>query len=271
MHEFVLSARKLKREHGCHRARRREAPHGLRDPPAHDLLPARRPRGADDRADRDRAEGATSTTSSTPCGRSRRRLRPSLPRRSRARRAQSGPSARRGACREEAPPPLCLRRASGPRRLKGNQKCHSSRSITACATTTPGRPAFDGDPVGREDGRTSVASHRVVLGRDPNHGLIELEFDSTGAAEAFRERLLRLWSSAGERLGLEARTHGSSKSSRARPTSCREPLAPRARSDFLRGRRPSRSGRCPRAPRSSRPPRRPRLAAGLASRPGSRP
>ena len=39
-------------------ARRRQAADGLRLPPADDLLPARRARGADDRADRDRAEGA---------------------------------------------------------------------------------------------------------------------------------------------------------------------------------------------------------------------
>ena len=57
MHEFVLSARTLKREHGITRARRREAADGLRLPPADRLLPARRPRGADDRADRDRGEG----------------------------------------------------------------------------------------------------------------------------------------------------------------------------------------------------------------------
>ena len=41
-----------------HRARRREAADGLRLPSADGLLPARRPRGADDRADRDGAEGA---------------------------------------------------------------------------------------------------------------------------------------------------------------------------------------------------------------------
>ena len=39
-------------------ARRRQAADGLRLPPADDLLPARRARGAHDRADRDRAEGA---------------------------------------------------------------------------------------------------------------------------------------------------------------------------------------------------------------------
>ena len=43
------------RDHG---ARRREAAHGLRDPSAHRLLPARRSRGAHDRADGDGAEGA---------------------------------------------------------------------------------------------------------------------------------------------------------------------------------------------------------------------
>ena len=44
------------RDHG---ARRREAADGLRLPSADDLLPARRPRGPDDRADRNRAQGAT--------------------------------------------------------------------------------------------------------------------------------------------------------------------------------------------------------------------
>ena len=47
-------------EEGARRlgARRRQAADGLRLPPADDLLPAGRPGGADDRADRDRAEGA---------------------------------------------------------------------------------------------------------------------------------------------------------------------------------------------------------------------
>ena len=58
MHEFVLSARSAEARARRHRARRREAADGPRDPPADDLLPARRPRGADDRADRDRDEGA---------------------------------------------------------------------------------------------------------------------------------------------------------------------------------------------------------------------
>ncbi len=43
MHEFVLSARSLKRDHGVTRARHREAADGLRLPPADDLLPADRP------------------------------------------------------------------------------------------------------------------------------------------------------------------------------------------------------------------------------------
>ena len=49
------SAEEGVRDHG---ARHREAADGLRHSPAHDLLPARRSRGADDRADGDRAEGA---------------------------------------------------------------------------------------------------------------------------------------------------------------------------------------------------------------------
>ena len=57
MHEFVLSARPPEARARRHGARRREAADGLRLPPADDLLPARRARGADDRADRDRDEG----------------------------------------------------------------------------------------------------------------------------------------------------------------------------------------------------------------------
>ena len=57
MHEFVLSARTLKQRARLHGARRREAADGLRLPPADDLLPAHRPRGADGRADRDGGEG----------------------------------------------------------------------------------------------------------------------------------------------------------------------------------------------------------------------
>ena len=58
MHEFVLSARHPEARARGHGARRRQAADGLRHPPADGLLPADRPGGADDRADRDRAEGA---------------------------------------------------------------------------------------------------------------------------------------------------------------------------------------------------------------------
>ena len=57
MHEFVVSARSLKKRARLHRARRRQAADGLRLPPADDLLPAHRPRGADGRADGDGGEG----------------------------------------------------------------------------------------------------------------------------------------------------------------------------------------------------------------------
>ena len=57
MHEFVLSRADAEARARRLRARRREAADGLRLPPADGLLPARRPRGADDRADRDRGEG----------------------------------------------------------------------------------------------------------------------------------------------------------------------------------------------------------------------
>ena len=56
MHEFVLSARNAQARARGDRARRRQAADGLRLPSAHGLLPAGRPRGADDRAHRDRGE-----------------------------------------------------------------------------------------------------------------------------------------------------------------------------------------------------------------------
>ena len=57
MHEFVRLRAAAEAGARGHGPRRREAAHGPRLPPADDLLPARRPRGADDRADRDGGEG----------------------------------------------------------------------------------------------------------------------------------------------------------------------------------------------------------------------
>ena len=57
MHEFVLSARTLKREHGVTAldVAKRLMDYGFHPPTIY--FPLDRPRGADDRADRDRAEG----------------------------------------------------------------------------------------------------------------------------------------------------------------------------------------------------------------------
>jgi quinol monooxygenase YgiN len=52
--------------------------------------------------------------------------------------------------------------------------------------------AFDSDPVGREQG--GVRSYRVLRASDdPDHVLIDLEFDDASAAEAFHARLRELW------------------------------------------------------------------------------
>ena len=67
------------------------------------------------------------------------------------------------------------------------------------------KQAFDSDPVGRRAG--GVRSYRISrLADDPQHVLIELDFDTPAEAEAFARRLRELWSSAGERLGLESPT-----------------------------------------------------------------
>jgi glycine dehydrogenase subunit 2 len=102
MHEFVLSART----------------HGLRDPPADRLLPARRLGGADDRAHRDGAEGAAGRVRARDEGdrpgggrvAPRSRGRPTRP---------TGTPPRRGARGEAASPAVPLRRASCSRALRG--------------------------------------------------------------------------------------------------------------------------------------------------------
>lgn len=65
------------------------------------------------------------------------------------------------------------------------------------------KAAFDSDPVGREAG--GVRRYRIArLADDPNHVLVELEFDSHGEAEAFLSRLRDMWAEAGPRLGFES-------------------------------------------------------------------
>ena len=62
--------------------------------------------------------------------------------------------------------------------------------------------AFDGDPVGREQG--GVRRYRILQAADdPNFVVIELDFDSRDEAEAFAGRLRELWTRAGDELGLE--------------------------------------------------------------------
>jgi hypothetical protein len=64
------------------------------------------------------------------------------------------------------------------------------------------KKAFDNDPVGRVQG--GVRRYRIArLVDDPNHVLIELEFDTEGEAETFRMGLQELWGQVGDRLGIE--------------------------------------------------------------------
>ena len=64
------------------------------------------------------------------------------------------------------------------------------------------KEAFDSDPVGREQG--GVRRYRIArLADDPNHVLIELEFDTQGEADTFRSGLQQLWGRVGDQLGLE--------------------------------------------------------------------
>ena len=54
------------------------------------------------------------------------------------------------------------------------------------------KKAFDSDPVGREAG--GVRRYRVLRAEDdPNHALVDLEFDDAATAEAFLASLRQLW------------------------------------------------------------------------------
>ena len=54
------------------------------------------------------------------------------------------------------------------------------------------KQAFDSDPLGRE--QSGVRRYRVLRGADdPNYVMIDLEFDSSTAAESFLPRLRDLW------------------------------------------------------------------------------
>ena len=65
------------------------------------------------------------------------------------------------------------------------------------------KQVFDGDPVGRAAG--GVRRYRVMRPLDdPAYVVVDLEFDTTAEAEAFREKLRELWSGAGASLGLES-------------------------------------------------------------------
>jgi hypothetical protein len=65
------------------------------------------------------------------------------------------------------------------------------------------KKSFDSDPVGREAG--GVRSYRVLRPTDdPNRAIVELEFDSSGEAEAFLAKLRELWGQVGTELGLES-------------------------------------------------------------------
>jgi hypothetical protein len=63
---------------------------------------------------------------------------------------------------------------------------HSVRDFDAWKT------AFDRDPIGRERG--GVRRYRIVRPvDDPNYVAVDLEFDTSGEAEAFRGSLRDLW------------------------------------------------------------------------------
>ena len=66
------------------------------------------------------------------------------------------------------------------------------------------KQAFDSDPVGRQQG--GVRRCRILRPTDdPNHVIVELEFEASSEAEAFGSKLRELWSRVEGDLGLESR------------------------------------------------------------------
>jgi hypothetical protein len=54
------------------------------------------------------------------------------------------------------------------------------------------KQAFDSDPIGRQEG--GVRRYRIMRqADDPDHVMIDLEFDGAEEAERFHERLRGLW------------------------------------------------------------------------------
>lgn len=67
------------------------------------------------------------------------------------------------------------------------------------------KDVFDTDPVGRRAG--GVRGYRMYrLAGDPNHVVVDLDFEDASDAEAFGGKLRALWADAGPRLGLESPT-----------------------------------------------------------------
>ena len=55
------------------------------------------------------------------------------------------------------------------------------------------KQAFDSDPIGREAGGVRRGYRVLRADDDPNHALIDLEFDDPSTAEAFLGSLRQLW------------------------------------------------------------------------------
>ena len=54
------------------------------------------------------------------------------------------------------------------------------------------KAAFDSDPIGRE--QSGVRRYRVLRPvDDPHYAMVDLEFDTSGEAEAFLSRLREMW------------------------------------------------------------------------------
>ena len=146
MHEVVLQRQEPETRARTSHARHRQAPDGLRLPPADDLLPAHRPRRAHDRADGERAEGDLDAfCDAMRAIASEAETEPATPRS--APRQPTRAQARRGPRREASDREIRLRRiiptsaASRARRASSRRKRAADRVYAASGRLSCVRPS----------------------------------------------------------------------------------------------------------------------------------
>ena len=61
------------------------------------------------------------------------------------------------------------------------------------------KKAFESDPAGRQ--KSGVSQYRIMRTADnPNHVMVDFDFENSGQAEAFLASLLKVWESVGTKV-----------------------------------------------------------------------